>query len=50
MNTNELYSQYQQQDYSTSRSHIDGHTDYHNDGSWEDKGYNYHTDTHNDIG
>ena len=29
-----------------SECHIDGHTDFHSDGSYGDR----HTDTHNDIG
>ena len=50
MSISDLYNTYSNQDDSKSSSHIDGHTDYHNDGSWEDKKYDYHTDTHNDIG
>lgn len=53
MNIEELYSQYISQSAFEShevRTHVDGHSDYHNDGAWNDNGYDYHTDAHNDIG
>lgn len=53
MRAEKLYSEYASQNSSAiynGSHHIDGHTDYHNDGAWEGNGYNFHTDTHNDIG
>ena len=53
MSTEKLYFEYETQSGSATPvafGHIDGHTDYHNDGAWEGNGYNFHTDTHNDIG